>query len=384
MVKEMISRHEIELLVQRQEGPAVSIYTPVSRIGDKQDAIRYKNILVQAEKQLIGAGMRPTEARSMLEEDFALVQDPDYWMHLGTDGLAVFRSGSTSLRYHLPMSFRELVVVGKRFHIKPLFPLLASEQYLVLALSKNSVRLFRGDRHTINEIELPEGTPASMAEALQYDDPERQLQYHTGAGSAAGRRPAVFHGQGVGIDEKKETLTRYFQMVDKSLFPMLEDEEFPIMLAGTEELHAVYQRITSSQTILPGGITGNVKDLPVEEFHRQAWQIASEYYYEGEKVVMRDFHDNLAGKLAVDNVNSVLTAAFDGRVDTLFVAEDEEIWGEFDQNTRQVVVSDREGELAEDLLDQAVVWTFRKKGKIYVKKREDMPVDSPICALLRF
>ena len=378
----MIGKSEIESLVQLQKGPSVSIYMPVSRIGEQQDAIRYKNLLSGIEKKLVDQGVRKPEARTLLEAEYTFAREPENWLHLGADGLAVFLSDNTRLRYHLPLSFTELATVGRRFHIKPLIPLLASEEFLVLGLSKKRIRLFHGDRYTIREIELPEGTPKSMAEALQYDDPQSQLQYHA-TSTGGGQRP-TYHGQGVGIDDEKSNLERYFQAVDSGLFPLLEDKEFPIVLAGVEELHGIFQRITSSHTLLPGGITGNANDLSTAEFHRRAWQIAREYFAEGEREVVRNFRDSLAGSRAVNDLRSVLAAAFDGRVASLFVAGDEHVWGTFDSAKRQAVLMDKNDENAIDLLDQAVAWTFCRKGSVYVRKRQDMPADTPICALLRY
>lgn len=381
---EMLGRREIQSLAQLHEWPAISIYMPTSRIGDQQDPIRYKNLLARVEKKLIDQGMRAPDARDLLAPEYKLVKDPDYWMNLGVEGLAVFLADDMQLHYPLPLSPKELMLVGRRFHIKPLIPQLASERYLVLALSRNNLRLFYGDRYHLREVELPEGTPGSMAEALQYDDPERQLQYHTKTRSTVGRREAMFHGQGVGIDDEKVNLERYFQAVDRSLFPLLEDEEFPIVLAGTEELHSIYNSITKSHTILPRGIAGNVLDLSEEEFHRKAWNIAGEYFSQGEKEAVRNFHEHRADRRAVDDLQSVLAAAFDGKVENLFIAENEEVWGVFDSAKREAVLLDQDNPEAVDLLDQAIVWTLGGKGTIHVKKRQEMPADSVICALLRY
>jgi len=43
---------------------------------------------------------------------------------------------------------------------------------------------------------------------LKYDAPEKQLQFHTRTPPAMGRRSAMFHGHGGGIDESKEDLRR--------------------------------------------------------------------------------------------------------------------------------------------------------------------------------
>lgn len=381
---ETIENNEIESLLKVTEWPAVSIYLPISRIGDPQDSIRYKNLLTWVEDRLVQEGMRAAEARSLLESEYDLVKNAEYWKHLGRDGLAVFLSRKKVLHYSLPVSFNELATVGKRFQVRPLLSLPAAEQYLILALSQNDLRLFQGDRYHLKEIKLPENTPKSMSETLKYDDPERQLQFRTQTGTAGGQKDAMFHGQGAGADDKYHRLERYFQAVDRCLFPELEEKALPIILAGTEELHAVYRAITKSQTILDSGIGGNVEELALDVLQEKARDIVDEYYLLQEQEVIQNFQNNLGSDKAVVDLESVLTAAFDGRIETLFVAENEQVYGVFDPEKRTVTVKQQDMGPVTNLLDEAVFLTSNTKGTVYVKKLEDMPTDSMICAQLRY
>ncbi len=377
-----IGKSEIDSLVQAEGWPAISMYMPVSRIGDNQDPLRYKNFLTKVEAKLVDGGMRTTEARSLLEHEYDLAKDTMFWKHLGADGLAVFRSPQTRLHYPLPVPFKELFTVGPRFHVRPLLPLLSGGRYLVLALSRKDLRLFQGNRYRLKEKELPEGTPKSMEEALQYE-PEQQLQFHTKTGSVSGKRAAMFHGHGAGVDDQNENLERYFQIVDRTLFSIPE-EECPVVLAGTEELQAVYRQISRNKLILSRGITHSVRDLSAETLHRKAWDIAQEYFSRDEQKAVENFRDNLNGSRVADDLQSVLTAAFDGRVENLFVAENELVWGVFDPDSRQAIVQDQADGRISELLDEAVFWTIRKKGTVYIRKRENMPAFSVICGQLRY
>ncbi len=384
MNMETIEKRELESLMELEEWPAISIYMPVSRIGDQQDSLRYKNCLAEVENKLINEGMRTSEVWQLLEPEHNLVKDTDYWKHLGAEGLAVFITSQTVVRHPLPLPVKELLTVGRRFNVRPLLPLLAGGQYLVLALSRNELRLFRGDRYKLKEMELPENTPKSMAEALKYDDPDRQLQYHTKTGLSRGQRDAMFHGHGMGFDDQNENLERYLQAVDHPLFPLLEDEKVPVILAGAEELHAAYRNISRSHTLLPRGIAGNVSELPPDTLHRKAWEIAEEYFKEEERQAVHNFRDKIGGSKVVDELQSVMTAAIDGRVENLFVAENEQLLGIFDADRRQVHVRQEDGADVVDLLDEAVFWTLNKKGTVYIRKHNDMPLDAVVCAQLRY
>ena len=384
IIMKNIRKDEIEFLMQEQQWPAISIYMPVSRIGDQQDPIRYKNFLGHVEKQLVAGGMRQAEARNLLAPEYKLLEDKGFWVNLGANGLAVFRSKDVELRYALPLSFQELVQVGDCFHIKPLIPLLDKKRYLILALSKGSVQLFKGQRHSFSEIELPEETPASMDQALKYDDPEKQLQYHTNTPGGGARRETVFHGHGVGIDEEKENVERYLQAVDNALFPRLDELKCPIVLAGPDELQGVYRRITKGKNILGKGVNRNVRDMSGEELHTQSWQLVADDLSKEEEEAVKNYRNGLGTGLVADEAQPVLTAAFEGRVQTLFVVGNEHVWGTFDQEKVQTTITGLNDSPSVDLLDVAARLTLCKGGDVFIRTREEMPTDSALCAQLRF
>lgn len=216
----LLSIDELKTLIEKPDGVCVSIYLPTHRLGTEtqQDPIRFKNLLREAEEQLIKSGLCSQDARDLLEKAKEL-DEYKFWQHQ-SDGLAIFISTNLFSYYCLPINFQELVVVTDRFHLKPLLPLLTGDgQFYILAL-KNQVRLFQGTRYSVSEIEL-ENVPQSIAEALKYDDAEKQLQFHTGT-SQGGERAGMFHGQGAGNDEQKDNLLRYFRKVDAGLEELLK------------------------------------------------------------------------------------------------------------------------------------------------------------------
>ncbi len=113
----LLSTDELKALMERREGPCVSVFMPTHRRGaeTQQDRIRFKNLLKQAEERLTHNGLRVPNAKELLQPAQALVQDSLFWSHQ-SDGLAVFFSGEGSRQFSLPFNFEELVVVADRFH----------------------------------------------------------------------------------------------------------------------------------------------------------------------------------------------------------------------------------------------------------------------------
>src|SRR5690348_10522192 len=118
-------RFQLRFLLDESRAPAVSIFLPTHRAGQeiRQDPIRLKNLVRQAEQQLINEGTRAAEARNLLEPVAGLVEDSAFWRRQA-EGLAVFRSPNVFLTYQVPFPVAEFVAVSDRFYIKPLLPLL--------------------------------------------------------------------------------------------------------------------------------------------------------------------------------------------------------------------------------------------------------------------
>ncbi len=273
--KAMFSREELKRLTEKPEPPCISIFLHTHRSGKEveRDPIRLKNLVRQARERLLASGHRATKVRELLEPAEKMFTKEFFWSHQG-DGLAVFLSPSGVWHYGIPLDFRELVVVGEQFHIKPLIPLLTDDgRFYILALSQNQLRLFQGTHYSISELRL-QRIPHNLAEALQYDDPQSQLQFHTRAPKGkGGQAAAMFHGHGVGTDDRKDRILRYFQLVDTSLHKFLRNERAPLLLAGVKYLLPIYREANSYPHLMEESIKGNVEDLNTTELHKRAWNV---------------------------------------------------------------------------------------------------------------
>src|SRR5205807_7361157 len=93
-----------------------------------------------------------------------------------------------SLRLRLCAVLEERVIVGERFHLKPLLPLLyGNDLFYVLAISQKSVRLFAATHDAVSAVQL-ENVPKNVVDAVGRDWEEDSIQLHTGAGTGAGPR----------------------------------------------------------------------------------------------------------------------------------------------------------------------------------------------------
>ena len=386
---EIFTREMLNELSRAEGQTLISLYMPTHRVGREiqQDPIRLKNLLSQAEQRLADRGLRIPEVEAVLKSAQTLQMNGQFWQHQ-SDGLALFITTDFMRYYRLPTNFEKLLVIAERFHVKPLLPFLSRNgHFYVLTLSQKQIRLLEGSLFSIDEIDL-ENVPTSLREALKFDDPERQLQFHTGtnATGVGGARPAVFHGQGAREDDAKTDLLRYFQQVDKGLMEMLGDEQAPLVLAGVDYLLPICKQANNYHYLVNEAIEGNPDDLSAEELHQQAWKIIEPIFNTDQRQAIARYKESIGSgsKLASNSLKSIIPAAHYGRVDTLFVALGTQIWGSFDapKNSLEQQQEFRPGD--QDLLDLAAVQTLLNGGAVYALEPGMMPDEAPISAIFRY
>ena len=373
---------QIKGLAQQTASPSISIFLPTHRSGQdaQQDPIRLKNLLRDAEKQLLDGGMGPREAGALLQPAQALLDDANFWNHQH-DGLAVFMSADDFHYYALPFSVEELLVVAQSYYVKPVLPLFTNNgHYYVLAISQNEIRLFEGTRYGVGQIDLPEGTPESLEAALRLDGPQKTLQMHPGGGGG------MFHGQGPGDEEQKVWIEQYLNLVDTSLKEIFREQNAPLVLAGVDYLLPMYRKVSEYSNIMEEGITGNPDHLRPEELQEQAWRIVETYFQQETKKIVEQYQQLADTDKATDNVEEIVAAAFNGRVDKLILSVENQIWGAFNPKDGKVMRSSngqsKKYNLA--LLDFTAMHTLQNGGTVCALSQDEMPTDSPIAAVFRY
>jgi hypothetical protein len=379
-----ISKDELRQLIEDRHGPCVSIYMPTHRkLEAQQDRIRFKNLLRRAEEGLLQLGLRSPEAAGLLEPARKLLDDTSFWEYL-SDGLALFLSRNSLRSYRLPYSLKEMAVVAERFQLKPLLPLLEyAAQFFVLALSKNQVRLLRGTPLGAEEVELS-NVPRGLADALKYDQAEKQLQYHTRTPRGLGHRAAVFHGHGTREEGDTEDILHYFRMIDRSIHEVLRSETAPLILAGVDYLLPVYRRANSYPHLLEEGVAGNPDELQPEELHARVWPVVQPALEKGRRRAMERYAELAAKGRASNRIGEVVREAYFGRVDSLIVALGLQQWGAFDPDERTVHLYPAQKPGSHDLLDFAAIHTLLNSGDVHAVAPEKVPGGEALAAIFRY
>lgn len=381
---DILTREDLTSLAARQTGPRISIYLPTHRFGPQiqADQTVFRNVLREAERQLAAGGSRSAEIADLLAPAKALIDDRPFWQHSDL-GLALFIGREGMRVFRLPETFAERVVIDDRFYLRPLLGLVGTDRHFwLLALSQKHVRLMRGSQQGLEEVDL-EGVPESLAETLRFDDFEKaSLQFHTGTTGTGGRRPAVFHGTGE-TDEKSE-LVRYFRQVDRGVAEYLQGDAAPLILAGVDYLLPIYREVNSHPTLAPAGVVGSPENTNPAALFERAWDIVMPLLELNRREASHRIDEAWGSSRTTSDPSVLVPAALHGRVETLLVSVDRELWGRYNAETDTVTITATHERGTDDLLELATFEALLSGAEVYAIPADDLTHGGTLAALLRY
>lgn len=386
---DILTMEDLKELVNIEQELFISIYMPTFRKGVdiKQNPIRLKQLLREAEDKLYSMDLRKAEVESFLSPASDLIDQTVFWQQQ-SDGLVIFLYPEGIKYYRLPLEFKESVSVSNKLYIKPILPLFSGNgQFHILALSKNQVRLFKGTRQIVSEVEL-EDAPESMFDMQVDDDPKTNLLMRTSSPQGANQLSynKVTQGQASENDYESNELTRYFREIDNALGKIDKKEEIPLVLAGVEYLIPIYKEISNYPYITEDFIRGNPELLDGEDLHKVAWDIVEPIFTKDQEVAEDKFKQfsGQKNKLFATSLNKIIPAAYSGQIESLFVADGADQWGKFDHDTNKIKFNKEESDGDEDLLEYASILTLSRGGKVFVVEPDNVPDGKIVAAVLRY
>lgn len=375
-----------DLLTHTGEGH-VAVSLPTHRGGreTEQDPVRLKNLLREAEEELVRLGLRGPDAAAVLGPGYRLLDDPAFWRDR-RDGLALFLAPGWSRIFRTPVGLEESVTTGTRFRIRPLLPALWPDlRFSILALSRHRARLLTATRFTVRELDVP-GMPEGVAGLPGIVEAERQLQSHVASrrGETRAGGAVAFHGHGQPRDAHDDRLLEYFRAVDGSVTAAVRADGGPLVLATVEHFVPLYREVTALPWVVDEAVAGNPEELSQEDLHRRAWTLVAPFADRETDERLARYHERLAKGDAVHGLTTTLRSALAARVDTLFLAVDGAVWGRYEDESGRARVHPERRPGDEDLLDRAAVETLRTGGAVVSLPSERMPGPEPVAALLRY
>jgi hypothetical protein len=365
--------------------PCISLYQPTHRRHpeNQQDAIRFRNLVKLAQESL-QQQYDLAEVDTALAPFRALADDTDFW-NTTRDGLAVLGSRDVFRIYKLQRSVEPMVIVADTFHTKPLTKLLqSSTRYQILGLSRKSVRLFEGDRDSLDEVNLAAGVARSLVDALGEELTPSGSNIGT-FGSFGSGMAGVHHGHDARSEEMAKDDERFFRIVDRDILEHhTKHSGLPLILATLPEHRDGFHRVSHNPNLLVHGIDVSVESVSLDELRRRAWQVVEPFSTERLRVQLEQFGTARANGLGGETLETVAEAVVNGRVATLLIDGDRAVPGHVDAQTGRVILADLARPDVDDVLDDLASMARRRGGKVFIVPGDQLPAESGVAAIYRY
>lgn len=386
-IMDIINREQIKKLATWDEGYCVSMFIPTVKHGNgtEQNHIRFKNVLREADKRLTERHMRPSDRTRFLSPAQEYLNEDEMWEHQ-SDGLAVFLAQGVFETWRVPLALEELVVDGKRFHIKPLLPLLSGDgRYYVLAVSLGRADLYVATRHTIGKASV-ENMPKGIEETLAFDLKAKQPQTHPRGRAPGKERAAGFHGHDVAHENARKEARRYCRDIDHAIREKIADDTAPLVIVAEDYLAAICRDALSYSHVVPESVDRNPHAAETDDatIHARTWDIVSTLFKTKREEAVRKYQTLGAEGTTSNKLSDIVKSAFDARVEILFVPLEEHQWGTYDRESDTLEVHKDEHPGDEDLIDLAASQTLAHGGSVFTGTKHEIPNGALAAAVLRY
>jgi hypothetical protein len=380
------TREDLQELLSEHQKPCVSLYVPTRRASAEwqQNALGFKNLLRDAEKALQQNKEWKQAAPEVLKKIGAL-DNQEFWTKQ-RDTLAVFASPDSFNWWQFADAMPAAAVVADTFYTKGLVKRLQGEiRYYVLALTRENITLFEGNREKLDVVHVP-GMPRGMRdlETKTFDTSLSAKSIGSTAGAGSG---TVMFGSGRSshVNEMKEETKTLFRMVDKALFPLTHDQRVPLILATFDQHHGMFHEVSKNPSLLDERIDSNPNELSLDQLRKRALEILEPKREQGLREIAAQYGAAAAHKRGTNYLPNISKAAVYGRVQTLLIEDGKRITGRLDRATGEVTgMSSAPNAEGQDLLDDVSELVLAAGGSVYVLPKKMMPTDVGVAAIYRY
>ena len=167
--------------------------------------------------------------------------------------------------------------------------------------------------------------------------------------------------------------------------PVLREAPLPLLLASQDYLAALYKAASSYTPIVETVLTTNLSEANDARLHRESRDAMRPLFQEQMLAKWARFEELHGTGKASAQPSVILPAAFEGKVDSLFIAQGKDVRGTYNEEEQRIAVVDRPEPFTESLINLAMRETLRNGGVVFNRPAEDMPKTSQgMAALFRY
>jgi len=357
--------------------PYITLLMPTHRTGSqmRQDPIRLKNLLTQAEQLLDANGQKI----DLLNPVRKKLQDTIFWQHQGK-GLAILISADTVRFKRVSHSVTESVQVGSSPRLVSLLPAHGSYQEgFVLTVTWDEARLLQFSDGTVESVEN-DSFPVTYAELIALPDPEEHIQYssHRAVGNTASSQTAMYHGHGEGEETIEADRRHYLSRVGERVANEIYNSGLPLIVVGTQEV--VGHFTTATSVAVAARVTASPIELTRDELYERSRAALVELSESTQSEFADRFGTAAANGRASTDLAEIATAAMLGRVESLLVNEDACLYAVVDEALTTVTETGSPDDT--ELVNFSVIKTLKNGGDARRCAAGDLPAGADAAAAI--
>lgn len=372
---EKLTHDDLLRLTSVQDGPCVSIYIPA--MPEKTLHLEYE-ALVRRATYLLSFDPREELRKSLLDTLYNF--NPAEPLSSREQGLAIFVnkhwSGYFLANHELPSK----VVVAETFHLKPLIQDLQGDHiYHVLVLSLEEALLLSCDGGRGAEVHtflFHQGQHSNSIHWKHQDESETVQIPHL---------KSHLRGRGTQDNQfkRKSGVKLFLRWIEAKIGKEQGYKTLPLFVFSNETLFNAYKEVCTH----PGPVLCKIdlaKGTPrMEAIIHQANVHIQSNINKHKNLSTIEMEDLARQKKVIDDLIKISRAALNGKVKTLFLRDNAEIWGQFHRKSSQITFHEKQtNSKDDDILDDIACEVIRHGGEVIVLTDKDMPTRSMAAAIL--
>lgn len=361
-----MNRNDVISIMSFKEYPCVSIILPTHRTApeNKQDSIRLKNLIKEAERRL-SEEFDQKEVRQLIERIDSVTEEIDHNYTL--DGLAIFVSKNFVGKYDLPFPVKEQLVIDETFATRNLiYALNRSPKYWVLVLSEKPTRLYEGIRDQLVEVNN-ENFPIYFQETT-WDEPLRVGEI---TNTSAYR------------DEKSK---QFFRKIDKVFKSINVEEQLPLAITGIGRYLSFFNEITENKLQIVAQLEGSYDKTSPHELSKLVWPLVLEAIEKSKSDLLKELERAVGANKYSSGIQQCWRRASEGRVQTLLIEKDFHYPATLgdDKLTLYPAESANLPGIIDDAVDELIEMVIQKSGKAAFVENGSLAIHQKVAAILRY
>lgn len=348
-----VTKERLERLARTQHPRCMTITLPLRHLAlqDESYAIELSTLLKDAGREIrtLGVDADAHIGAASAALDAANLRDGVRRHH---SGVMAYVGGDEATIAALTQPCTAGVIVGDAFHIKPLIAEVATAgPVYTLSLARGAVELaVMRSNDDLSALTVP-ALPESLEAALALDDRERTVSAHSGSSPGRGRFVPVVHGQGGRGDELGADVDRFVHAIAGAIAPVVGRS--PLVVVAGAPLSSAFRRV--AQTPIAASIHRDPAALSGPELSDIVRATVRDLADADDEELVSDIAELAPTRRATLDLEEIEQAATEGRVRTLVVASDVEVW----ENAAPGDPADRRQPGSSDRLNLAVIDAVR-------------------------